>query len=342
MDALKVISLHVRPTFKHPFPQCLVHGLLLPAQLQGQGAESSGCCCPFPQQLLCPQPRQHHPLSGLLCASDLGWPRKICKENEMGPSSPNQHHYLRGEAFCTLLPFAHNKGERFWKSRAWAAVRYLKVMTNIWKFVLQGLTHLYKFWVRLPGVSPVASKELYLFTLAKNLALYFLICPHLSPPPEALVLPGLFFLPLTLPVLDDYYINRDSSWGWGSLPAKLVSVDLHSSMAWFPPVSEQACTYCNCCCDLLERDPLCVIHKLSGWDRNDNQTLELQKGNQHSLTWFCILLVPDAASANLSCLLLWAELLYMTLSVGDSKDSRYNQDTSRTRSFKELSTSQMC
>lgn len=28
-----------------------------------------------------------------------------------------------------------------------------------------------------------------------------------------------FFLPLTLPVLDDYYINRDSSWGWGSLPA---------------------------------------------------------------------------------------------------------------------------
>lgn len=126
MDALKVISLHVRPTFKHPFPQCLVHGLLLPAQLQGQGAESSGCCCPFPQQLLCPQPRQHHPLWGLLCASDLGWPRKICKENEMGPSSPNQHHYLRGEAFCTLLPFAHNKEKKFWKSRAWAAVRYLK------------------------------------------------------------------------------------------------------------------------------------------------------------------------------------------------------------------------
>lgn len=70
---------------------------------------------------------------------------------------------------------------------------YLKVMTNIWSFVLQGLTHLYKFWVRLPGVSPVASKELYLFTLAKNLALYFLICPHLSPPPVALVLPGFFF-----------------------------------------------------------------------------------------------------------------------------------------------------
>lgn len=71
---------------------------------------------------------------------------------------------------------------------------YLEVMTNIWSFVLQGLTHLYKFWVRLPGVSPVASKELYLFTLAKNLALYFLICPHLSPPPVALVLPGFFFL----------------------------------------------------------------------------------------------------------------------------------------------------
>lgn len=31
--------------------------------------------------------------------------------------------------------------------------------------------------------------------------------------------PRAFFLPLTLPVLDDYYINRDSSWGWGSLPA---------------------------------------------------------------------------------------------------------------------------
>jgi len=106
---------------------------------------------------------------------------------------------------------------------------YLEVMTNIWSFVLQGLTHLYKFWVRLPGVSPVASKELYLFTLAKNLALYFLICPHLSPPPVALVLPGFFFvlfcfivgffLPLALPVQDDYYINRDSSRGWGSLPA---------------------------------------------------------------------------------------------------------------------------
>lgn len=98
-----------------------------------------------------------------------------------------------GEAFCTLLPSLHNRRRRLRKSWAGATVRYLKVMTNIWRFVLQGLTHLYKFWVRLPGVSPVASKELYLFTLAKNLALYFLICPHLSPPPVVLVLPGLFF-----------------------------------------------------------------------------------------------------------------------------------------------------
>lgn len=70
-------------------------------------------------------------------------------------------------------------------------------------------------------------------------------------------------------------------------------------MAWFPPVSEQACTYGNCCCDLLERDPLCVIHKLSGWDSNDTQTPELQKENKHSLTFFFYILpVPDAASAN--------------------------------------------
>lgn len=140
----------------------------------------------------------------------------------MGPSSSQatilRQHRLRGEAFCMLLPFLHDGRGGLWKSRACAAARYLKVMTNIWRFVLQGLTHLYKFWVRLPGVSPEASKELYLFTLAKNLALYFLICPHLSPPPVALVLPGLL-LPLTLPDLDDYYINRDSSRGWGSLPA---------------------------------------------------------------------------------------------------------------------------
>ena len=126
----------------------------------------------------------------------------------------------------------------------------------------------------------------------------------------------------------------------GLTPSKLVSVDLHSPMAWFPPVSEQACTYSNRCCDLLERDPSRVIRKLSRWDRNDTHIPELQKENWHSLNMFCILSVPDAASANLSCLLLWAELLYITLNAEDSKDSRNNQKhTPRTRSFKELSTS---
>lgn len=224
MDRLKCISLHVRPAFKHPFTQRLEYG-----PLPACAAAGAGCGVPW---LLLPIPTAA-PLSlghasttfcgALLHASDLGCVRKTCKEKEMGPSSSKAailwRYCLRGEAFCTLLPVLHKNGRgRLWKSRAWAAVRYLEVMTNIWRFVLQGLTHLYKFWVRLPGVSPVASKELYLFILAKNLALYFLICPHLSPPPVALVLPGLF-LPLTLPVLDDYDINRDSSWGWGSLPA---------------------------------------------------------------------------------------------------------------------------
>lgn len=158
-----------------------------PPACTAQGREQSPrAALPSPALLCSPAP----PSGGLLCASHLVCLTKTCEENEMGP---NQHYCPQEEPFSTLLPFLHNRGGRFWKSRTWAAVRYLKVMTNIWKFVLQGLTHLYKFWVRLPGVSPVASKELYLFTLAKNLALYFLICPHLSPPPVALVLPGLFF-----------------------------------------------------------------------------------------------------------------------------------------------------
>lgn len=207
-----------------PSPSALCAGSSLPVQLQAQGAGSSDSRCPFPQQFI-PLVLGHagNNLHGALThANGLGWVTKTCKETEMGPSTSRAailwRCHLRGEAFCTLHPFLHNGRGRLWKSRVWMAVRYPKVMTNTWRFVLQGLTHLYKFWVRLPGVSPVASKELYLFTLAKNLVLYFLICPHLSPPPVALVLPGLF-LPLTLPVLDDYYINRDSSWGWGSLPA---------------------------------------------------------------------------------------------------------------------------
>lgn len=176
------------------FLQCLEHGLLLPEQGQGQGAESSDCPCPAHSSCSALSPS-----GALLCATDLACLRKTHKENEMGPSSPNQRHHPREEHFCASLPFLHKKGGRFWKSGTWAAVRYLKVMTNVWKFVLQGLTHLYKFWVRLPGVSPIASKELYLFTLAKNLALYFLICPHLSPPPVVLVLPGLFFFAINTP-----------------------------------------------------------------------------------------------------------------------------------------------
>lgn len=214
MDGLKGISLHVRPTFKHPFTQHFVHGLLSACAAAGAGYGVLWLPLPIPTAAPLATSTTLH--GALLHA------RKTCKEKEMGPSSSKAaiwwHYHLRGEAFCTLLPFLHNRRGRLWKSRAWVAIRYLEVMTNIWRFVLQGLTHLYKFWVRLPGVSPVASKELYLFTLAKNLVLYFLICPHLSPPPVVLVLPGLF-LPLTLPVLDDYYINRDSSWGWGSLPA---------------------------------------------------------------------------------------------------------------------------
>lgn len=217
MDGLKGNSLHVQPTSKEPFTQHLVHGLLLPA------AAGAGCrvlWLPLPIPTAAPLTLRHASttLRGvLLHASDLGWVRKTRKEKEMGPSSSQAailwHHHLRSLLHVALFSARWKR-----KSRAWVAARYLKVMTNIWRFVLQGLTHLYKFWVRLPCVLPEASKELYLFTLAKNLALYFLICPHLSPPPVALVLPGLF-LPLTLPDLDDYYINRDSSWGWGSLPA---------------------------------------------------------------------------------------------------------------------------
>lgn len=126
----------------------------------------------------------------------------------------------------------------------------------------------------------------------------------------------------------------------GLTPSKLVSVGLHSPMAWFPPVSERACTYRNHCCDLLERDPSCVIHNLSRWDRNDTQEPELQKENWHSINTSCVLPVPDAASANLSRLLLWAELFCITLNEEDTRDSRYNlKHTPRTRSFKALSTS---
>lgn len=63
----------------------------------------------------------------------------------------------------------------------------------------------------------------------------------------------------------------------GGAHSQQISVDLHSSMAWFPPVSEQACTYCNCCCDLLEREPLCVIHKLSGWTEMTPKHLNYRK-----------------------------------------------------------------
>lgn len=72
----------------------------------------------------------------LLHASDLGCVIKTCKEKEMGPYSSKAailwHYHLRGEAFCTLLPFLHDNGRgRLWKSRAWTTMRYLKVMTNI-------------------------------------------------------------------------------------------------------------------------------------------------------------------------------------------------------------------
>lgn len=210
MDRLKGISLHARPTFRH-------------CSCTGQGAEScsAAACTTAPLTLSCASATGR----GAECQWSAAGQKNLQGKGDGTSDLPGLKllywDTTVSGSLCLLLCFLHNsRSGRLWKHRAWAAVGYLKVMTNIWSFVLQGLTHLYKFWVRLPGVSPVASKDLYLFTLAKNLVLYFLICPHLSPPPVALVLPGFFFfLPLTLPVLDDYYINRDSSRGWGSLPA---------------------------------------------------------------------------------------------------------------------------
>lgn len=125
-----------------PSPSASCTGSSLPVRPQEQGAECSDSCCPFPQQLapLVLSPSSTTLRGALTHASDLGWARKTCKEKEMGPSSSKAsmlwHYHRRGEAFCTLLPFLHNGRGRLWKSRAWAAVRYLRVMTNIWKFVL--------------------------------------------------------------------------------------------------------------------------------------------------------------------------------------------------------------
>lgn len=181
MDRLKGISLQVRPTSRHH-------------SCTGQGAESCGpaACTTAPLTLSCASATGR----GAACQWSAAGQKNLQGKGDgtcLVWSCCTVTRLSQG-SLCLLLCFLHNSGSgRLRKHRAWAAVGYLKVMTNIWSFVLQGLTHLYKFWVRLPGVSPVASKELYLFTLAKNLVLYFLICPHLSPPPVALVLPGFFF-----------------------------------------------------------------------------------------------------------------------------------------------------
>lgn len=88
----------------------------------------------------------------------------------------------------------------------------------------------------------------------------------------------------------------------------------------------------------------CVIHKLSEWDRDDTQVLELHRENWHSLNMFCILPVPDAASANLSCLLLWAKLLCSTTS--NTEDSKHIEEDVQLRDqnlqSSELVLPQMC
>lgn len=57
------------------FLQCLVHGLLLPEQLQGRGQSPlTAPAHPAPQQVLCPQP-----LWGLCCVPLL-WLRKTTRK----------------------------------------------------------------------------------------------------------------------------------------------------------------------------------------------------------------------------------------------------------------------
>lgn len=189
----------------------LVHGLLLPVQLQGQ-EQSPVPPTATPQQLLCPWSHQHHPPWGLLCVPVTRAGLKNLHRKQDGTFLTQPTPLSQRRSLLHFAPFSAQQRRKILEEEGLSSCEISKSNDKHME-VCPARAHPP---VQILGqvtwcLASSFKRALFIYSSQEFGALFFNLPTSFTSSCSACSPRAFFFLPLTLPVLDDYYINRDSS-----------------------------------------------------------------------------------------------------------------------------------